>query len=56
MGTVELLTRGRRDPHREAHRRRPDQVRSALAQFPPTGQLIFDTYDAILRGETRLQT
>jgi RNA polymerase primary sigma factor len=55
MGTVELLTR--EGEIRIAKRLEDglDQVRSALAQFPLTGQLIFDTYDAILRGETRLQ-
>jgi len=55
MGTVELLTREGEIRIAKRIEEGLDQVRSALAQFPPTGQLIFDTYDAILRGETRLQ-
>ena len=55
MGTVELLTREGEIRIAKRIEEGLDQVRSALAQFPPTGALIFDTYDAILRGETRLQ-
>jgi RNA polymerase primary sigma factor len=55
MGTVELLTREGEIRIAKRIEEGLDQVRSALAQFPPTGTLIFDTYDAILRGETRLQ-
>jgi RNA polymerase primary sigma factor len=55
MGTVELLTREGEIRIAKRIEEGLDQVRSALAQFPPTGQLIFDTYDAIQRGETRLQ-
>jgi RNA polymerase primary sigma factor len=55
MGTVELLTREGEIRIAKRIEESLDQVRSALAAFPPTGQLIFDTYDQILRGETRLQ-
>ena len=55
MGTVELLTREGEIRIAKRIEEGLDQVRSALVQFPPTCQLIFDTYDAILRGETRLQ-
>jgi RNA polymerase primary sigma factor len=55
MGTVELLTREGEIRIAKRIEEGLDQVRSALAQFPPTGTLIFDTYDQILRGETRLQ-
>ncbi len=55
MGTVELLTREGEIRIAKRIEEGLDQVRSALAQFSPTGTLIFDTYDAILRGETRLQ-
>jgi len=55
MGTVELLTREGEIRIAKRIEEGLDQVRSALAQFPATGQLIFDTYELILRGETRLQ-
>ena len=55
MGTVELLTREGEIRIAKRIEEGLDQVRSALAQFPLTGKLIFDTYDQILRGETRLQ-
>jgi RNA polymerase primary sigma factor len=55
MGTVELLTREGEIRIAKRIEEGLDQVRAALAQFPPTGTLIFDTYDQILRGETRLQ-
>src|SRR5882672_5850616 len=55
MGTVELLTREGEIRIAKRIEEGLDQVRSALVQFPPTCQLIFDTYDQIQRGETRLQ-
>jgi RNA polymerase primary sigma factor len=55
MGTVELLTREGEIRIAKRIEEGLDQVRSALAQFPLTGTLIFDTYDQVLRGETRLQ-
>jgi RNA polymerase primary sigma factor len=55
MGTVELLTREGEIRIAKRIEEGLDQVRSALVQFPLTCQLIFDTYDAIQRGETRLQ-
>ena len=55
MGTVELLTREGEIRIAKRIEEGLDQVRAALAQFPPTGMLIFNTYDQILRGETRLQ-
>ena len=55
MGTVELLTREGEIRIAKRIEEGLDQVRAALAAFPPTGALIFNTYDQILRGETRLQ-
>jgi RNA polymerase primary sigma factor len=55
MGTVELLTREGEIRIAKRIEEGLDQVRAALVQFPPTGTLIFDTYDQVLRGETRLQ-
>jgi RNA polymerase primary sigma factor len=55
MGTVELLTREGEIRIAKRIEEGLDQVRSALAQFPLTGTLIFETYEQILRGETRLQ-
>jgi RNA polymerase primary sigma factor len=55
MGTVELLTREGEIRIAKRIEEGLDQVRSALVQFPPTCTLIFDTYDQITRGETRLQ-
>ncbi|HVY64053.1 MAG TPA: RNA polymerase sigma factor RpoD [Gammaproteobacteria bacterium] len=55
MGTVELLTREGEIRIAKRIEEGLDQVRAALAQFPPTGTLIFDTYEQILRGETRMQ-
>jgi len=55
MGTVELLTREGEIRIAKRIEEGLDQVRAALAQYPLTGNLIFDTYDLILRGETRLQ-
>ena len=55
MGTVELLTREGEIRIAKRIEEGLDQVRSALAAFPPTCMLIFDTYDQIMRGESRLQ-
>jgi RNA polymerase primary sigma factor len=55
MGTVELLTREGEIRIAKRIEEGLDQVRTALAQFPLTGALIFDTYEQVLRGETRLQ-
>ena len=55
MGTVELLTREGEIRIAKRIEEGLDQVRSALVQFPQTCQLIFDTYDQISRGESRLQ-
>ena len=55
MGTVELLTREGEIRIAKRIEEGLDQVRSALAQYPPTCELIFNTYDAVTRGETRLQ-
>ncbi len=55
MGTVELLTREGEIRIAKRIEEGLDQVRTALAQFPLTGTLIFDTYDQVTRGETRLQ-
>ena len=55
MGTVELLTREGEIRIAKRIEEGLDQVRSALVQFPPTGALIFDIYDAVARGEARLQ-
>ena len=55
MGTVELLTREGEIRIAKRIEEGLDQVRSALAAFPPTGSLILDTYEQIQRGETRLQ-
>ena len=55
MGTVELLDSRRRNRIAKRIEEGLDQVRSALVQFPPTCELIFNTYDQIWRGETRLQ-
>ncbi|HJR69158.1 MAG TPA: RNA polymerase sigma factor RpoD [Gammaproteobacteria bacterium] len=55
MGTVELLTREGEIRIAKRIEEGLDQVRSALAAFPPTGSLILDTYEQIQRGEARLQ-
>src|SRR4249920_2520834 len=55
MGTVELLTREGEIRIAKRIEEGLNQVRSALVQFPTTCQLIFDTYEQISRGETRLQ-
>ncbi|HEY8519389.1 MAG TPA: RNA polymerase sigma factor RpoD [Gammaproteobacteria bacterium] len=55
MGTVELLTREGEIKIAKRIEEGLDQVRTALAQFPPTFQLLFDAHDQVLRGEMRLQ-
>ena len=55
MGTVELLTREGEIRIAKRIEEGLDQVRAALAQFPQTGELLFDLHDQITRGETRLQ-
>jgi RNA polymerase primary sigma factor len=55
MGTVELLTREGEIRIAKRIEEGLDQVRSALVQFPQTCQLIFDTHDLIVKGESRLQ-
>src|SRR4249919_2960826 len=55
MGTVELLTREGEIRIAKRIEEGLDQVRGALVQFPQTCELIFNTHDQILRGETRLQ-
>jgi RNA polymerase primary sigma factor len=55
MGTVELLTREGEIRIAKRIEEGLDQVRGALAQFPPTLELIFATYEQVAKGETRLQ-
>jgi len=55
MGTVELLTREGEIRIAKRIEEGLDQVRSALAQFPPTFTLLFEAHDQVLRGEARLQ-
>jgi RNA polymerase primary sigma factor len=55
MGTVELLTREGEIRIAKRIEEGLDQVRTALVQFPPTLDLLFDTYDLYKRGEARLQ-
>jgi RNA polymerase primary sigma factor len=55
MGTVELLTREGEIRIAKRIEEGLDQVRGALVQFPQTCELIFNTHDQILRGESRLQ-
>jgi RNA polymerase primary sigma factor len=55
MGTVELLTREGEIRIAKRIEEGLDQVRSALVQFPPTCALIFDIYEQVSRGESRLQ-
>jgi RNA polymerase primary sigma factor len=55
MGTVELLTREGEIKIAKRIEEGLDQVRSALAQFPPTFDLIFNTHEQVQRGEARLQ-
>jgi RNA polymerase primary sigma factor len=55
MGTVELLTREGEIRIAKRIEEGLDQVRSSLVQFPPTIQLLIDTYDLVIDGEARLQ-
>jgi RNA polymerase primary sigma factor len=55
MGTVELLTREGEIRIAKRIEEGLDQVRAALLQFPLTANLLYDTYEEVLRGETRLQ-
>src|SRR5690606_37326653 len=55
MGTVELLTREGEIRIAKRIEEGLDQVRSALAQFPPTFALLFEAHEQVLRGEARLQ-
>jgi RNA polymerase primary sigma factor len=55
MGTVELLTREGEIKIAKRIEEGLDQVRTALSAFPPTCALIFETYEQVLRGESRLQ-
>jgi RNA polymerase primary sigma factor len=55
MGTVELLTREGEIRIAKRIEEGLDQVRAALAQFPLTFDLVFDTHDQVGRGEARLQ-
>jgi RNA polymerase primary sigma factor len=55
MGTVELLTREGEIRIAKRIEEGLDQVRAALAQFPPTFELIFECHEQIARGEARLQ-
>jgi RNA polymerase primary sigma factor len=55
MGTVELLTREGEIRIAKRIEEGLDQVRTALAQFPLTFDLVFGAYDQVGRGEARLQ-
>jgi len=55
MGTVELLTREGEIRIAKRIEEGLDQVRTALAQFPLTFDLMFDAYEQVGRGEARLQ-
>jgi RNA polymerase primary sigma factor len=55
MGTVELLTREGEIRIAKRIEEGLDQVRTALAQFPLTFDLIFAAYEQVGRGEARLQ-
>jgi RNA polymerase primary sigma factor len=55
MGTVELLTREGEIRIAKRIEEGLDQVRSALAEFPPTCELVLDAHDLVAKGEARLQ-
>ncbi len=55
MGTVELLTREGEIRIAKRIEEGLDQVRQALAQFPPTFDLLYETHEQVVRGEARLQ-
>jgi len=55
MGTVELLTREGEIRIAKRIEEGLDQVRTALAQFPQTFELLFGQYDLVAQNEVRLQ-
>ena len=55
MGTVELLTREGEIRIAKRIEEGLDQVRMALVQFPPTLQLLFNAYEPVAAGESRMQ-
>ncbi|HEX7081081.1 MAG TPA: RNA polymerase sigma factor RpoD [Gammaproteobacteria bacterium] len=55
MGTVELLTREGEIRIAKRIEEGLDQVRQALAQFPPTFDLLYEAHEQVARGEARLQ-
>jgi RNA polymerase primary sigma factor len=55
MGTVELLTREGEIRIAKRIEEGLDQVRAALAAFPPTFDLLIGQYELIAQGEARLQ-
>jgi RNA polymerase primary sigma factor len=55
MGTVELLTREGEIRIAKRIEEGLDQVRSALAQFPLSIDLLLTSYDQVVAGETRMQ-
>ena len=55
MGTVELLTREGEIRIAKRIEEGLDQVRAALAQFPPPLDLLLTSYDQVTAGEMRLQ-
>ncbi|MFS8607459.1 MAG: RNA polymerase sigma factor RpoD [Gammaproteobacteria bacterium] len=55
MGAVELLTREGEIRIAKRIEEGLDQVRQALAQFPPTFELLNEAYEQVQRGEARLQ-
>jgi len=55
MGTVELLTREGEIRIAKRIEEGLDQVRAALAQFPPAIELLLTGYDEVVAGDTRMQ-
>jgi RNA polymerase primary sigma factor len=55
MGTVELLTREGEIRIAKRIEEGLDQVRAALAAFPPTCELVLDAHELVAKGEARLQ-
>ncbi len=55
MGTVELLTREGEIRIAKRIEEGLDQVRMALVQFPPTLELLFNAYEPVAAGESRMQ-
>ncbi len=54
MGTVELLTREGEIRIAKRIEEGLNQVKAALSLFPPTYDYLFDTYESVKAGETRL--